>query len=372
MKSAALHDEGEWQIAGKVSGSSKKLKGKAHNTGTGTSKKTSKAKTDIPHDCSAHAHVPSSATPTKFDAQVAFARDAALALRGGVDPNDTKDKVDKLSKQIRDIAALLQDTILWKDFMGALTERHGNRAFGHLVVLGVGAFSTQPCAMLQLALAFSLLQACVAVDTGIETVGSGVALDDTSGAFSVDQWRACTFDPVYSAMETRVCEALGFCTNIPDKKGKYEIPAAGLPTLCFMPHCPYGLYGNLMWANWGHLGQLVLIGNSMSSYMLRSLPAPAPAPPPSPVILLDQAIVTPVDCIALIASAVNEVPLYRSAYSKGSTPRGPAGQALVHMEMAFNDTSVIWFEETAVRSLPQRPDAEAVDAWNRARCPEMR
>jgi len=116
----------------------------------------------------------------------------------------------------------------------------------------------------------------------------------------------------------------------------------------------------------------VLIGNSMSSYMLRSLPAPAPAPPPSPVILLDQAIVTPVDCIALIASAVNEVPLYRSAYSKGSTPRGPAGQALVHMEMAFNDTSVIWFEETAVRSLPQRPDAEAVDAWNRARCPEMR
>lgn len=387
MQASLLQAEEEWQTVGKVSGSKKaKSKGKTHHTGTGSgNKKSEKAKADLPHDCSTHAHVvPSSGHLTKLDKQVAYARSSAMALRECED--DTADAVDKLSQQIRDVAALLQETLLWKGFLGTLEGRYGTapgtRPFAHMLVLGVGSFATQPCALLQLALAYLLLQTCITDNTDGET-GAETALGaEPSRGFGLGlrganlSWhRASAYDPVFTTLEKRVCEALGLDTSIPNKKGKYKVPATGLPTLCFMPHCPYSLCGSLLWENWEHLRQLVLIGNSISSYMLRSLPALPPVPePPLAAEGRPQAtdvILIPADCIALAASAVTEVPLYKPAYGKTPPPRGTIGQVLIHVDRAFNDTCVLWFAPSALLALPDRPLEAAVSAWNQTQSTEM-
>jgi hypothetical protein len=50
----------------------------------------------------------------------------------------------------------------------------------------------------------------------------------------------------------------------------------GVSTLFFMPHCPLGLYDNVLWANWDALDKVMLFGNSLPAYserMIGNLPA---------------------------------------------------------------------------------------------------
>ncbi|KAF3441432.1 hypothetical protein FNV43_RR15346 [Rhamnella rubrinervis] len=73
------------------------------------------------------------------------------------------------------------------------------------------------------------------------------------------------FDPILSATETQVLEALGCSVLSVNEQGRR---LAEKPTLFFMPHCEAELYDNLLQANWGAglLSHIVLFGNSFETY----------------------------------------------------------------------------------------------------------
>ncbi|KAK6933958.1 SRR1-like domain [Dillenia turbinata] len=73
------------------------------------------------------------------------------------------------------------------------------------------------------------------------------------------------FDPVLSATECRVLEALGCTVLMVNEHGRRQ---ALKPTLFFMPHCEAELYNNLLQANRDAklLNNVVLFGNSFRAY----------------------------------------------------------------------------------------------------------
>ncbi|XVE86164.1 hypothetical protein DITRI_Ditri18aG0013800 [Diplodiscus trichospermus] len=73
------------------------------------------------------------------------------------------------------------------------------------------------------------------------------------------------FDPVLSATESQVLEALGCSVLSVNEQGRRQ---AMEPTLFFMPHCEAELYNNLLQANWGmeSLNRVALFGNSFETY----------------------------------------------------------------------------------------------------------
>lgn len=73
------------------------------------------------------------------------------------------------------------------------------------------------------------------------------------------------FDPILSATESRVLEALGCSVMSINEHGRRE---ALKPTMFFMPHCEAELYNNLLQANWklNLLKNMVLFGNSFETY----------------------------------------------------------------------------------------------------------
>lgn len=77
------------------------------------------------------------------------------------------------------------------------------------------------------------------------------------------------FDPVLSATESRVLEALGCYVLSVNEHGRRRVTK---PTLFYMPHCEAELYDNLLQANWGvePLNQIVLFGNSFDVYQYLS------------------------------------------------------------------------------------------------------
>ncbi|XP_044479428.1 protein SENSITIVITY TO RED LIGHT REDUCED 1-like [Mangifera indica] len=72
------------------------------------------------------------------------------------------------------------------------------------------------------------------------------------------------FDPILSATEARVFEALGCSVLSVNEQGRR---CAIKPTLFFMPHCEAELYNSLLQANWGAmLKRIVVFGNSFEMY----------------------------------------------------------------------------------------------------------
>lgn len=73
------------------------------------------------------------------------------------------------------------------------------------------------------------------------------------------------FDPILSATESHVLEALGCSVLSVNEHGRRQ---AVKPTMFFMPHCEAVLYNNLLQANWklDLLSNMVLIGNSFETY----------------------------------------------------------------------------------------------------------
>ncbi|TQD98788.1 hypothetical protein C1H46_015603 [Malus baccata] len=111
----------------------------------------------------------------------------------------------------------------------------------NMVIYGIGSLETYDSPRLQLSLAI-LLKRNVSWIGDIEV-----------------------FDPVLSATETRVLEALGCSVLSVNEQGRRR---AQKPMMFFMPHCEAELYDNLLQANWEVrlLNCIVLFGNSFETY----------------------------------------------------------------------------------------------------------
>lgn len=109
--------------------------------------------------------------------------------------------------------------------------------FERIIVLGVGRLMSD-ASMLQLALTVALKDDLSNFDFLIECVVS---------------------DPILRPTDKRILKALDIKVNEENVKGKL---ICDKNTLLFMPHCPYRLYSNVLWANWGeHLGNVTILGN---------------------------------------------------------------------------------------------------------------
>ncbi len=68
------------------------------------------------------------------------------------------------------------------------------------------------------------------------------------------------FDPVISDTDRKVYNLLQIPVLSENTKGKHSIDKSE-NTLFFLPHCPYRLYCNVLWANWENLNHLYILGN---------------------------------------------------------------------------------------------------------------
>ncbi|KAH8295318.1 hypothetical protein KR018_009943 [Drosophila ironensis] len=72
---------------------------------------------------------------------------------------------------------------------------------------------------------------------------------------------ALYFDPVFRDTEKELVRLFDGCVLTEDCAGKHE---ASVPTLYYLPHCPYALMHNILWFNWQRetLPNVLLISNS--------------------------------------------------------------------------------------------------------------
>jgi hypothetical protein len=249
-------------------------------------------------------------------------------------------------------------TELYKDLLKALAERrtqgHSNKAAAtsRIVAFGIGRFASSNIALLQLALLLCLLRD--------EVRNGNVESTETS----------YIFDPMCDVNEEEICSKLGLETLKENIHGKFDATSTmdGATTLFYMPHCPYSLYGNVLWRNWDHLEDITIIGNSFNSYALRR----------DPKVQVSTGSAPGPDCVNLLTPILTEIEIWESSHND---PRVcPHASRLQVMESAFNDMSVMFYKGCASEAKEEkkdssgsrllhsiaRPAEEELDAWNRA------
>ena len=208
------------------------------------------------------------------------------------------------------------DAIDAMDLTGALhqTLRSNELSTAEVVCYGVGSFATASIARAQLAMAESLrrrllaqsgggvegggvearggggaearagaeAEARVGVEApargGAEAGGGGVGGGGTPAASNRCAFQASYYDPVTTPLEARVLVRLGW-TLVDDESGKHAshganaLDTAGVSTVFYMPHCPFRLYSNVVWANWSPalLSRVAVIGTRKSSTQTTTL-----------------------------------------------------------------------------------------------------
>jgi hypothetical protein len=108
--------------------------------------------------------------------------------------------------------------------------------YDSIVALGIGSL-VSPTSQLQLALFLCLCRVLL----------------------TSEDYASCSiFDPVLTDMDRDLYKHLGIPVLTVNTKGKHTATAR---TLFFMPHCPYRLYCNVLWANWENLERIRIFGN---------------------------------------------------------------------------------------------------------------
>ena len=144
-----------------------------------------------------------------------------------------------------------------------------------LVILGVGKFMESYTSFLQLALAVVISRIFNGTGTGTgngngkSSKSSGTVLVGTeeeiveAAKVPVSAGiRVAIFDPVMTPEETRVCtDTLQFSIMPNNSYGKIGNEDKNVISIYYMPHCPYQLYNNILWANWDRLQRVVVVGN---------------------------------------------------------------------------------------------------------------
>lgn len=163
-----------------------------------------------------------------------------------IDPIRTSKLLQKMQICIKNIESSpfyhsFVDQIQTPQILGCLHKVLGSDSKMQMVIYGVGSIESYEPPRLQLSLAI-LMKRKFSWIGDIEV-----------------------FDPVLSATECEVLEALGCSVLSVNEQGQRR---ALKPTMFFMPHCEAELYDNLLHANWQveQLNRVVLFGNSFETY----------------------------------------------------------------------------------------------------------
>eukprot|EP01124_Arcella_intermedia_P035937 TRINITY_DN9296_c0_g1_i1.p1 TRINITY_DN9296_c0_g1~~TRINITY_DN9296_c0_g1_i1.p1 ORF type:complete len:176 (-),score=29.71 TRINITY_DN9296_c0_g1_i1:12-539(-) len=80
----------------------------------------------------------------------------------------------------------------------------------------------------------------------------------------IEPQRVQIFEPIFQENDIQLIQEVGF-NLITNNIGRHK---AESPTLFYMPHCPEGLYNNLLLENWTmeHLPNVLVFGNSFNYY----------------------------------------------------------------------------------------------------------
>ena len=151
------------------------------------------------------------------------------------------------------------------------------------------------------------------------------------------------FDPLMSVFDDEVSCRYGM-VRLPNLAGKYR--TEGKLTLFYMPHCPYRLYNNILWANWDALDEVLILGNSFDSYLGGSIQRDCN------------------DCVVLLEDVVHETCIWRDV-SIGIQSKQFA-KALDTLEYAFNDISLMNYPRKNLDLMSEllitsRPSEEEID-----------
>ena len=264
----------------------------------------------------------------------------ALAPPGDAGPNDappSEAAVARLVEQVRAAIDGVQQTAFAASLLrtvDAMEPPDGAGRWREVVAYGVGAISSSAKARAQLAMA-ELLRAHLsvpAVEPKVASPGGDalrVAAEDSPGG---DDGAVCDtagdawyFDPVTTADEREALRRLGWRLISCNEEAKraaagpvahtgahprsdsggvdkvagataVSVGAFASGTVFFMPHCPFRLYSNVLWANWGAaaaaaavaetpegtpaggtLARCAVVGNSFGAYDARTMDARARA-----------------------------------------------------------------------------------------------
>ena len=208
-------------------------------------------------------------------------------------------------------------------------QQQQQQCFSRAVLLGLGCFSAPRCtaSLLQLALALELL----ADSELFHPPASAESQSQSRSSDSPCSLPTVIFDPVMTARDSELCEALGLTVATQESDAIHLQPVReDIRTFFYMPHCPYVLYNHIIWTNWQvpQLTSFVILGNSFDSYNMRHLGQSLSSS-------------APWDCVRNLVEILDEQCVWSdsSCSTPSSVSRPPC---LSYMENAFNDLRYIY------------------------------
>jgi len=180
------------------------------------------------------------------------AKTAKLLAKGhaalSTSSHEAAESVETVAMAIRAGMLSVKDSKYYQFLASRISESVG-ACFDNVIAFGLGNLTSET-SKLQLVLYLCLCDSLLA--TGISTTSKSI------------------YDPCISGFDRSVLEVLQIPVLSENTKGKHAIGGSGT-TLFYLPHCPYRLYCNILWANWDHLDHLYLLGNRCVSMFFSTL-----------------------------------------------------------------------------------------------------
>lgn len=147
--------------------------------------------------------------------------------------NCKDDDLDTVVMRIRHAQNAIAATKYYRDCV-SIMKSNIQTEYDHVVMLGIGNFSKSNAALLQLSFGLELAREFQMTSPSI------------------------IYDPVMLAFEIDICLNMGLVLGV----NELDIHTASSCTLFYMPHCPYLLYTQVLWTNWGELlNNVKILGN---------------------------------------------------------------------------------------------------------------
>ena len=177
-----------------------------------------------------------------------------------------EEQILQFLQQINKIQNNLKQTIFYEELKRKFKEEEEfkQKKIQKIVFLGIGNFLSSNSSCLQLALGLELFTSFNLLDT-IENSDNSNDNDENDN-YENDNRKSnkiknniYIYDPLLTSIELRICSLL----NLQVDSSSLNLHIATDMTLFYMPHCPYTLYNQIIWLNWGNnsLSNVIIFGN---------------------------------------------------------------------------------------------------------------